>query len=264
MRTLVWASRTGCVSARRLYSYIRLHKPSGERLVFRCRDSLPNRRFDSLINYGKRSLSGCSVSGVGKVFNGNLPVNKFSELETILPYSGDSTDGKVITPKFSRNLVDVSFPMLIRTDNHCRGNGLWFVGDTSSLPNINMSNKYYIKYIPKDSEYRIHCVRLNGVGMDSIKVLKRQKRVHRSPSFHSIKWNQEYGWGLSPVDLVPASVIGAAKRAMLRLDYDFGAVDVMFKDGRAYVIEVNSAPGLNDNTCALYGDYFLSVLYGGV
>ena len=274
MRTLVWSSKTGCVSAKRLYWYLREHKPRSERIVFRCMDPFPRKRVDYVVNYGRRD---CPVSHGGRMFfNGGLPENKFQELMLLRPRVDDFTDGKVITPEFGMSVGEMEFPLLIRTFNHCRGNGLWFVKDGRHIPRLDMSDKYYIEYINKDAEYRIHCVNTRDYGecdernsrisqddgMLGIKVLKRQRRVHRSPNFHDIKWNQEYGWGLCPVDTAPSCVIGAAKRAMLRLGYDFGAVDVMLKGNRAYVIEVNSAPGLNDNTLRLYGDYLLERLYG--
>lgn len=55
----------------------------------------------------------------------------------------------------------------------------------------------------------------------------------------------------------------AAKAAVAALDLDFGAVDIGVTDqGKALVLEVNSAPGLEGRTIQVYRDSILALLEG--
>jgi D-alanine-D-alanine ligase-like ATP-grasp enzyme len=57
----------------------------------------------------------------------------------------------------------------------------------------------------------------------------------------------------------PQCVIDAAKIVFNKCtELDFGAVDVIYnaKQDRAYVLEINSAPGLEGQTLQDYADYF--------
>jgi predicted ATP-grasp superfamily ATP-dependent carboligase len=53
-------------------------------------------------------------------------------------------------------------------------------------------------------------------------------------------------------------LIEIAKKCIKILKYDFGAVDIILGgNGRFYVLEVNSAPGLEERKLKIYADYFL-------
>jgi glutathione synthase/RimK-type ligase-like ATP-grasp enzyme len=47
-----------------------------------------------------------------------------------------------------------------------------------------------------------------------------------------------------------------AQQAIDALGYDFGAVDIIRRRDKLYVLEVNSSPGLEDRKLQLYADYF--------
>jgi glutathione synthase/RimK-type ligase-like ATP-grasp enzyme len=57
----------------------------------------------------------------------------------------------------------------------------------------------------------------------------------------------------------PEAVSKAAMDAMRILGLDFGAVDVVYnsRENRAYVLEVNTAPGLEGSTVDDYANYFV-------
>ena len=60
---------------------------------------------------------------------------------------------------------------------------------------------------------------------------------------------------------VPMACRGAALACLAKTGLDFGAVDVIFtKEGKAYVLEVNSAPGLSGTTIEDYKKFFQEII----
>lgn len=111
--------------------------------------------------------------------------------------------------------------------------------------------RLYTRYIPKQDEYRIHIMRGN--------VIDRQRKARRL-SEDNADWkvrNLENGFIYVRGDVrPPACVIDVAKKCMENLSLDFGAVDVVYnaQGNRAYVLEVNSAPGLEGQTVVNYAN----------
>lgn len=109
----------------------------------------------------------------------------------------------------------------------------------------------YVKYIKKNQEYRVHV--FNGEVMD----VQRKARKADVPD-DAVNWqvrNLAGGFifareGFEP----PAMALEESVAAVDALGLDFGAVDVIYNDreGQAYVIEVNCAPGLTGTTLDNY------------
>lgn len=127
----------------------------------------------------------------------------------------------------------------------------------------------YTKYVPKTHEYRVHIrreVASDGAG-DWAGVIMVQRKVRR-PGVPVENWkvrNLENGFIYQLEDLyppgresdVPPDVIEQAQRAIYRgTTLHFGAVDVMWHEGRglAYVLEINTAPGLEERTARKYAE----------
>lgn len=114
-----------------------------------------------------------------------------------------------------------------------------------------VSAPLYVKYVKKAEEYRIHCVRGDIVDV-------QQKRRKLDTPDEAVNWqirNHDNGWvfardGVSP----PSCVLDAARRAVVALGLDFGAVDVGYNahSKEAVVYEVNTAPGLEGTTLDKY------------
>ncbi len=113
----------------------------------------------------------------------------------------------------------------------------------------------YTMYIPKKSEYRVHV--FNGKVID----VRRKARRMDVPD-DQINWKvRSYANGFvfakgEALGEVPRSVIYNAIQAVEALGLVFGAVDVIFneKRGQAYVLEVNTAPGLEGSTVDSYAN----------
>lgn len=114
----------------------------------------------------------------------------------------------------------------------------------------------YVKYVPKQSEWRIHV--LDGVVVD----IQRKAR-NREVADENVNWavrNHANGFvytrneGVAP----PAMVEEQAILAVQVCGLDFGAVDIIYNDHRklAYVLEINTAPGLTGSTLDGYVERF--------
>ena len=124
--------------------------------------------------------------------------------------------------------------------------------------------KMYVKYIKKQQEYRVHVVR--GQVID----VQRKARKQDVPD-DQVNWkvrNLAGGFifareGVTP-DNVPQDVINQAKDAVVHLGLDFGAVDVVYNQNQnqAYVLEINTACGLEGTTLVKYTEAFQAIQRG--
>lgn len=110
----------------------------------------------------------------------------------------------------------------------------------------------YTKYIPKTAEYRVHIFK--GQVIDFVQK-KRVLAENRDETYNPYISSMEHGWVFSRTEVVE---VPSAKRlalaAVVALKLDFGAVDILFYEGRSYVLEVNTAPGLAGMTLVKYGN----------
>lgn len=111
--------------------------------------------------------------------------------------------------------------------------------------------KLYVKYIPKKDEFRVHV--FNGEVIDV-----QRKSVERgfTPNDWRIR-NHRFGFIFTRNNANPApSVKEEALKAIQHTGLDFGAVDIVFNVHRnaAYVLEVNTAPGLEGTTLDKYAE----------
>lgn len=106
----------------------------------------------------------------------------------------------------------------------------------------------YVQYIPKRDEFRLHVVQGNVVFAQQ----KKRRAGYEHDRDEKLIRNYENGWVFCVAELatVPEDAKAQAIAAVRTLGLDFGAVDlVMHRDnGRAYVLEVNTAPGLESPT----------------
>lgn len=135
------------------------------------------------------------------------------------------------------------------------GQGIVITGIPSKVPLAEL----YTRYIPKDEEYRIHCIRDKE---GNIKVFYAQKKVKRSDfngkhnrliRSHANGYTYQHT-GINP----PQEVYEAATVVFGRTGLDFGAVDIIYcrQRNRAYVLEINTAPGLEGASVEAYAKAF--------
>lgn len=123
----------------------------------------------------------------------------------------------------------------------------------------------YVKYIPKKHEYRVHVgLNLNNEHFkaDIIAVQQKKRRLDYDHPNWKIR-NHANGFvytreGVSP----PVGVLDVAADCLVRSNLDFGAVDVIWNESqaKAYVLEINTAPGLEGQTVLDYANYFKGLI----
>jgi len=109
----------------------------------------------------------------------------------------------------------------------------------------------YTRYIPKKDEYRVHVV--GGKVVD----VQRKMRKKDVPD-NEVNWkvrNVAGGFVFGREGVDPSwDILDQSIRAVEALGLQFGAVDVLWNEagGRAYVLEVNTAPGLEGSSIDVY------------
>lgn len=113
----------------------------------------------------------------------------------------------------------------------------------------------YVKYVKKQQEYRVHM--MHGEVLD----VQRKARRLETPD-EEVNWkvrNLAGGFIYAREGFeTPEQVIEEAFAAVDALGLDFGAVDVIYneRENTAYVLEVNTAPGLTGTTLTKYAEAF--------
>lgn len=164
------------------------------------------------------------------------------------------TDIKAHAVNWCRNGKKVVARTVLRGHS---GNGITITGQVDKLPDAPL----YTQYIPKDEEYRIHLIREHREG-DHVHQIYAQKKVKR-PDFEG-KHNRlvrcyDNGYMFQHNNIeVPGRVTEAAIAVFLKTGLDFGAVDVIYcrAQNRAYVLEINTAPGLEGHSVEVYAEAF--------
>ena len=118
----------------------------------------------------------------------------------------------------------------------------------------------YVVYQPKKSEYRVHV--LAGEVVD----VQRKARDQSIPN-DQVNWqirNHQFGFVFvrdEDISNIPKPVLTDALNAVKMCGLDFGAVDVIYnqKMNSAYVLEINTAPGLTGTTLAGYQERLAAV-----
>lgn len=110
----------------------------------------------------------------------------------------------------------------------------------------------YTKYKKKRAEYRVHV--FQGEVIDTCQK-KKLTEANRAGAVNTFIRNHTNGWVFCRNDIVPnASREELAIKAVAALGLDFGAVDIIYNEAedQHYVLEVNTAPGLEGTTLVKY------------
>lgn len=130
------------------------------------------------------------------------------------------------------------------------GEGIVIVGpeDEGDVPN----SPLFVKYIKKQDEYRIH------IFQGTIITRQRKARKMDVPK-EDVNWKVRnlaggFIFARNEDKAIPACVLDEALKTIEALALDFGAVDIIYnaKQEKAYVLEVNTACGLEGTTLDEY------------
>lgn len=196
---------------------------------------------DFIINYGEQYNQAN--------LNKNVNFNKV-DVHLFLEKNG------IKVPKLYRKnekIDDKSFPLLARKNYHSKGRDIIYIKDKNALKELNNSGKnydYLIQYIEKVAEYRVHI--LEGyTKIVNIKVNNEEKRDeivrNRGRGWIQIEYNGEFY----------DKLVEIGEEVTDLLEYDFAVIDIIRdKKNNLYVLEINSAPGLEKRKLKIYADFF--------
>lgn len=111
----------------------------------------------------------------------------------------------------------------------------------------------YVQYVSKKDEYRVHVL-----GGEVFFVQRKARKLDVPDS--EVNWkirNHQNGFIFANQEVQPPEdVLTQAVQAIQDLSLDFGAVDIGFNsnEGKAYVYEVNTSPGLEGTTVLKYAE----------
>lgn len=209
---------------------------------------------DIIINWGASTLPE-TFDKVGTVINAPecvaVAVNKLKCFDRL-------ADGMVRVPRYTddihlaRNWIEVGYEVVVRHKlNGAGGEGIEIVNDIDALPQAPL----YTLYVKKKSEWRVH------VAFGEVIHIARKVRDPEHPE-DKVNWkvrNKANGFIFQiHNEAIPIGVTEQARLAVKALGLHFGAVDVVFNEqqGRAYVLEVNTAPGVEGTTLDKYVEAF--------
>lgn len=147
------------------------------------------------------------------------------------------------------------FPVVCRTKlrGHS-GDGIVIANNKEELVNAPL----YTQYVKKKDEYRVHVL-----GQQAFFIQRKARKLDNENPNWQIR-NLAGGFVFVEVEEkdVPRDVIDQALAAVRALGLDFGGVDIMWNEneGKAYVLEINTACGLEERTADRYKQAFVDHL----
>lgn len=206
----------------------------------------------TFINWGNSSLS-VSGRGVCKILNKPQAVALASnKLNAFKVFSANGVPTLEYTSDINKakrwlEVDGVVYGRAILTGS--KGNGIHVItGDDYGVPSCPLYTRAIVGR--GTEEYRVHIA--GGKVID----FTRKRRREGSEANGYVR-NHDNGWVFCRNgETIHPTVKAASLMAVSALGLDFGACDVMFKDGKAYVLEVNTAPGIEGSTLNKYVNFF--------
>ena len=174
-----------------------------------------------------------------KILNYNIVTNKLKALKMC-------RDAGIGVPKIYRNFSNIKkFPVVGRDLHHYQARDLVLIKNKQDY----VKKDYYLEYIPKIAEYRIHYC---------LGKYYPCKKIPKDNTASKIICNHGHGWRFVTYDgKYKQQLIDFAKKVIDVMQYDFGAIDcIMDKHHRLYFLEINSAPGLDKRRQSFYLEAF--------
>lgn len=253
-RLVIWAAKGMFKSARKLADAI---KPETDRKVLIIRsDSLRFKpRFsDKIINWGNSHLAEWDqlepVEFINHMGSVSIAVNKLKTFQAL--------QGKCNIPEWTTHKGKVTKEGLwvARTKlTGFGGEGIILFDPKEELP---PDAPLYIQYKKKKKEFRVHVFK-----GEVIDITQKKKRKDFDGEINTKIRNYHNGWVYCREEIsIPEDLVEQAIKAVEALGLDFGAVDIIYnkKEDKSYVLEVNTAPGLEGTTIQAYKNAILKEL----
>ncbi|MDD4996371.1 MAG: hypothetical protein PHW15_02795 [Patescibacteria group bacterium] len=134
---------------------------------------------------------------------------------------------------------NIIWPLIGREMYHSQGKNIAIVNNLAELAEDNVSN-YWSEYINKDKEYRVYVFFGRIIKIDEkIPTDEGKERIawnhaNGGSSFKNIRWND---W--------PLEICKIGIKTSEAIGIDFSGIDIIVKDNKPFVLELNSAPSIN-------------------
>ena len=213
-----------------------------------------------ILNWGNSTIPQWLPNEIGGII-----LNHFALVRTagnkLTAFNQFKEAGNVSIPEFTaveeeaQQWADNGIGLMARTKltGHS-GEGIhYYEGIANEQVDIYPNAPLYVKYIKKQKEFRVHVFK--GQVID-IQEKRKRKEVPNEEIDYKVR-NHANGWVYCRSDVAPhQSVVDNAINAINALNLDFGAVDVVWNEyhSQAYVLEVNTAPGLEGTTLSIYAN----------
>ena len=135
-------------------------------------------------------------------------------------------------------------PILARKSRHTRGSDIRIVLQAEEIEWYRQAGwDYFTEYIPWQAEYRVWIYRRQHLGTYEKVMVRPAEYTRTGHSSH-----HGFAFRILESARIPRMAVEASVRSVEALGLDFGAVDVLHgKDGQFYVLEVNTAPGVESS-----------------
>ena len=166
-----------------------------------------------------------------------------------------------------------NWPVVGRTFKHTKGYSFWLLNNEQQinrmtrLTNRGKSKKdcaeYFVDFLNIEHEYRVH-VFYDGISQRRYRIIRLQEKIRKEQhpgKLSDVIRSRRFGWHMSTIPLSSEGfnlIKRCARRAIKYLGLTFGAVDIgVVSDGTPYVLEVNTAPGLDTGGINRYANIIL-------
>lgn len=162
------------------------------------------------------------------------------------------------SPIYYKHTENLDYPFLLRRKYHVAGLDIIYIENEEQLNNVKDLYGYY-KVPFFETEYEI------GVHIVMEKVVKIFKKIKIDSNSHPFIRSMRKGYRYSLISNLDNNFKRAQELAISlskEMNLNFGRIDMAFlSKERDYIIwEVNSAPGLNNNTAELYATTLRKVI----
>lgn len=248
----IYPYKLGSDSARQLRNGLSSLLPYRVKLV-RPAGRFRPRRDDLVINWGASTKPGwkwhCDdLNQPESISVASNKLSTFQTLQNIVNIPLFTTDKEEANGWLSAGHTIVCRSLL---SSHS-GRGIEIVEGGGTLPNVPL----YVQYKKKRSEYRVHVVK--GEVIDTIQKRKRNAS-ERPDTFNTFIRSYNNGWVFCRDNIVPdVRRDELAIQAIKTLGLDFGACDIIYNEyeDKYYLLEINTAPGLEGTTLQKYVQAF--------
>lgn len=233
------------------------------------------RAADTIINWGNSRFNDTRVFGQARVLNAPEAIRRASMKTDAMaamsaagvPIVESTTDRSVAqgwmdsgSLVYARTVLQghsgEGIVMAHRNPSEVNG-----VGNAFTVQDTLPQARLYTKGIYQQRrEFRIHV--MNGT-VTYVQQKKRADGAQERPEYSNVVRNYHTGWIYASSDIRPSdAALRAAVDAVTALGLDFGAVDVITRRDNVWVLEVNTAPGLQGTNLSTYAENFCRIYRG--